>query len=57
MYCAECVVTTPNVGVAHEDIDLSSDRMYVSGFAAIAKVRSFPPSSPYPSFPAAFLTR
>ena len=38
-YCAECVVTTPNVGVAREDIDLSSDRMYVSGFAAIAKVR------------------
>ena len=37
-YCAECVVTTPDVGVACEDIDLSSDRMYMSGFAAIAKV-------------------
>ena len=31
-YCAECVITTPDVGVPHEDIDLSSDRMYVSFF-------------------------
>ena len=49
-YCAECVITTPDVGVPHEDIDLSSDRMYVLLFFPVVLHHPLPQSNTNLSF-------